>query len=467
MNTELQKKWFVYLSDHHEGPFDAAEMSQKKKTGLINQQSYVWSEGMTDWKPLIEVGELSNAIRKLESSIESKDGGQSHRIKEILKKFKSTRVLNPGFIVTGALLLALVGFSMFSKFAGEESHAKIRPTLNKIVAQAPFLSAFFNLIPHASELSTETKKEMEKALLTDALTAAKFSMTLLQSDVTRPSVYLATNLPDRTKFTIYVIGNNETLLNRLGYQGQFPLQTFRGIGKSEALLSENAQPLAKGEYDLWMVESSDQEESLKDSLAAIPSSRPSEPLPQPIPNTAKFVMKKTIFIGGERDENYLTRLKAFHEKIKQNSEKEVVELRQYSDTLALQFQTLTTEFAKILKPKKLNANHKSNWKQSSQKWLEINNQLEQTIQTWSKETLQNEFFYGSAFEMVKGSYDSIKSLYQIENEYVEKQGDKAAFEIQYGKAVNECRLSLNQLKAKIESIMNAPKSSSGLPKREG
>ena len=62
MNTELQKKWFVYLSDHHEGPFDAEELSMKKKNGLINQQSYVWSEGMADWKPMIEVGELFNAI---------------------------------------------------------------------------------------------------------------------------------------------------------------------------------------------------------------------------------------------------------------------------------------------------------------------------------------------------------------------------------------------------------------------
>ena len=468
MNTELQKKWFVYLSDHHEGPFDAAEMSQKKKTGLINQQSYVWSEGMTDWKPLIEVGELSNAIRKIEATIESKENTSSpNRIQALVSKLKKIKVMNPGFVVGGTLFSILFGLSLFSKFAGEESHAKIRPTLNKIVAQAPFLSALFNLIPHAGEIPADSKKEMEKALLTDPTTEAKFSMALLQSDPTRPSVYLATNLPDRTKFTIYVIGNNETLLNRLGFQGQFSLQTFRGIGKSDVLLSENGQPLAKGEYDLWIVESMEQEEQLKDTLTAIPSSRPSEPLPQPIPNTAKFVMKKTLFIGGERDENYLTRLKAFHEKIRQNSEKEVVELRQYSDTLALQFQTLTTEFGKILKPKKLNSTHKSNWKQSSQKWLEINNQLEQTIQTWSKETLQNEFFYGTAFEMVKGSYDSIKALYQIENEYVEKQSDKAAFEIQYGKAVNECRLSLSQLKAKIESIMNAPKSASGLPKREG
>ena len=68
MNTELQKKWFVYLADHHEGPFDAAELSDKKSSGPISQQSYVWAEGMADWKPLVEVTELSTAMRKIKGS---------------------------------------------------------------------------------------------------------------------------------------------------------------------------------------------------------------------------------------------------------------------------------------------------------------------------------------------------------------------------------------------------------------
>jgi hypothetical protein len=461
MNTELQKKWFVYLSDHHEGPFDAAELSEKKQNGLINQQSYVWAEGMTDWKPLNEVNELANAIRKLEATIkQKKNGSKSFDFKKFFSLKKSSKALKPGTIITAAVLILLLGVSALSRFANEEIHAMIRPTLNKIVSKAPVLRLVFNLIPHASELDSASKSEMEKALIGDPAQSAKFSVTLLESDPTRPSVYLATNLPDGTRFNIHVIGKSETLLNRLKHQSQLPIQTFRGIGKSEVLLSEDGQPLAKGEYDVWVTESDDQDENLKEILNNLPANRPSGVLPQPIPNSSKFVLKKTFFIGGSRDENYLTRLKAFHEKVKQNSEKEMVELRQYSDTLALQFQTLTGEFGKILKAKKLTASQKENWKTISKQWLEINTQLEQTIQTWSKETLQNEFFHGDAFELVKSSYESIKTLHTIENEYLEKQGDKAAFEIQYGKVVNECRLSLNQLKAKIESILNPNKGES-------
>ncbi len=467
MNTELQKKWFVYLMDHHEGPFDANELSLKKKNGLINQQSYVWAEGMADWKPLIEVSELSNEIKKFENtSVQPKKKTFKNPFADTLGKLRSKKMFKPGIILGCTVLIPVLAISVFSRVANEELHAGIRPTLNKIVAKAPVLSVLFNLIPHAGELSSESRKEMEEAIIGDPTVGVKFTVTLLQSDPTRPSAYLATNLPDRTKFNVYLIGNSETLVNRLSYQGQFVIQTFKGIGKSEVLLLEDGQPLSKGEYDLWITESSEQEESLKEVIAALPANRPSGVLPQPLPNSAKFVLKKTLFIGGARDENYLTRLKAFHEKIKQNSEKEMVELRQYSDTLALQFQTLTSEFAKVLKSKKPTASQKDNWKQVSKKWLEINGQLEQTIQTWSKETLQNEFFYGNAYELVKGSYDSIKNLFKIENEYMDKPTEKSAFEIQYGKAANECRLSLNQLKGKIEMILKAPKSPNGLPKRD-
>ena len=206
---------------------------------------------------------------------------------------------------------------------------------------------------------------------------------------------------------------------------------------------------------------------MKEVLNKFTPNRPTGILPAPLPNSVKFVLSKTVFIGGARDDTYLTRLKAFHEKIKQNSEKELVELKQYADTLSLQYQTLTSEFGKVLRSKKPTAAEKNNWKKISAQWLQINGQLEQTIQTWSKETLQNEFYYGTAYELVKGAYDSIKNLFTIENAYLEKPSEFSAFQIQHGKAVSETHQTLEQLKGKIEAILAAPKSSNGLPKREG
>jgi hypothetical protein len=110
--------------------------------------------------------------------------------------------------------------------------------------------------------------------------------------------------------------------------------TTFGLGKSEPILALGANPIPKGEYQVFLVEANE----------ASPPSAAS-------PGT-NFLFNKSFFIGGPRDETYLTRLKAFHEKIKQSAERESQELKQYSDTLQMQFQMLTQEFSKILKGSK-------------------------------------------------------------------------------------------------------------------
>jgi hypothetical protein len=468
MNSELQKKWFVYLSDHHEGPFNAVELSQKQKSGIVTTQSYVWAEGMTDWKPLLEVNELIHDLKKLESPNVVSPANEKNSSRHLkLSNHKSTLALKIVVIFFGFIFLGVLTLAILSRSGSERIHLMIRPTLNKIIDRAPILSSIFYLIPNTNELKADARKEMEEALLGTPAQSVKIAIALSQNNPNRPSLIVATNLPDRTKFEVYLIGNSDTLLNRLHYQTQFTVNTMRGLGRSEVLLSEDGQPLSKGEYQIWVTEAQEQDDSLKDILSSFPVNRPAGVLPAPLPNSAKFVLNKTVFIGGARDEQYLTRLKAFHEKIKLNSEKELVELRQYADTLTLQFQSLTNEFEKVLKRKQPTAEQLGNWKKSSKQWLEINGQMEQTIQTWSKETLTNEFFYGTAYELVKSAYDSIKNLFTIENNYMEKPEGHTTFQIQHGKAVSECKQTLDQLKGKIELILKAPKSPNGLPKREG
>jgi len=468
MNSELQKKWFVYLSDHHEGPFNAVELSQKQKSGTVTAQSYVWAEGMTDWKPLMEVNELTQDLKKLDSlTVVSPAAEKKGNNNTSTKSLSSKPLIKIMGIVGGICFLFILALSLLSRSSSEDLHAIIRPTLNNIINKAPFLSPLFHLLPNTNDLKSEARKELEDALVGSPSNGVKISVALSQSDPNRPSLYFATNLPDHTKLDIYLIGNSDTLLNRLQYQTQLSITTLRGLGKSEVILSDDGQSISKGEYQIWVTEAQEQDDSVKTQLTNFPTNRPSGALPAILPNSAKFIINKTFFIGGARDENYLTKLKAFHEKIKQNSEKELVELRQYADTLVLQYQTLTSEFEKILKLKKPSDAQKNNWKKTSKQWIEINTQLEQTIQTWSKETLQNEFFYGSAYELVKGAYDSIKNLFAIENSYLEKSEDRAAFQIQHGKAVSESKQTLDQLKSKIDLILKAPKSLNGLPKREG
>jgi hypothetical protein len=55
MDGFTEKKWFVYLNDHHEGPFSVEEIQAKIDQGQLSTTNYVWAEGMADWKLMTEV----------------------------------------------------------------------------------------------------------------------------------------------------------------------------------------------------------------------------------------------------------------------------------------------------------------------------------------------------------------------------------------------------------------------------
>ncbi len=44
-----EKIWFVYISDHHEGPFTPEEVQAKIAEGAVTSQSLVWKDGMPEW----------------------------------------------------------------------------------------------------------------------------------------------------------------------------------------------------------------------------------------------------------------------------------------------------------------------------------------------------------------------------------------------------------------------------------
>lgn len=57
-----EKKWFVYLTDHHEGPFSLSEIQAKIDQSQVTTANYIWAEGMTDWKPMNDVREFESLL---------------------------------------------------------------------------------------------------------------------------------------------------------------------------------------------------------------------------------------------------------------------------------------------------------------------------------------------------------------------------------------------------------------------
>ncbi|MGE0616468.1 MAG: DUF4339 domain-containing protein [Bacteriovoracia bacterium] len=65
MATTQEKKWFIYLVDHHEGPFTVDEVLSRVSQGSASSQQYVWCEGMADWVMMNEVDAFRSAMSGL------------------------------------------------------------------------------------------------------------------------------------------------------------------------------------------------------------------------------------------------------------------------------------------------------------------------------------------------------------------------------------------------------------------
>jgi hypothetical protein len=63
MDGFKEKKWFVYLGDHHEGPFSLEEIQTKITGGQLTATNYIWAEGMPDWKMMSEVQTFEEVIK--------------------------------------------------------------------------------------------------------------------------------------------------------------------------------------------------------------------------------------------------------------------------------------------------------------------------------------------------------------------------------------------------------------------
>ena len=62
MDGFTEKKWFVYVGDHHEGPFSLEDIQGKIGAGVVSTTSFVWAEGMADWKGMTEVPDFESVL---------------------------------------------------------------------------------------------------------------------------------------------------------------------------------------------------------------------------------------------------------------------------------------------------------------------------------------------------------------------------------------------------------------------
>ena len=74
-----EKKWFVYLGDHHEGPFSLADIQDRLSAGQVSSTNYAWREGMADWRMMSELEAFESLLHpssRTKTTFTRADGGE-------------------------------------------------------------------------------------------------------------------------------------------------------------------------------------------------------------------------------------------------------------------------------------------------------------------------------------------------------------------------------------------------------
>ena len=479
MNVITEKKWFIYLQDHHEGPFSPEEIQEKITQGQLSPRNYIWTDGMQDWKVLDEIFELRVPNQSREKqSLEKELGLRSSNLKSLASETETIKVtqkaqppsvqLNRKWAFIGIVGMGAIVFALINGGIGKKRFEYLSEALKKsvpaILDQFPFLSHWISPIPNLAEVDTQEYEELKAASKSNLKkVGAQFSLAASQPQSPQPSFYIASNLPDGARFHVYLTGTSETLLYQLTYNTQLEVTLSGKLAKTSLIQAAPGKPIPRGEYTVYLVAAETQPTEVQKYLSSVQS--PPTLVPFEIQKDSKILLSKTYFLGGPKDAVYLANLQNYHEKLQAKASAELSELKQYTTTLESQLSTTSLKFSFYKRLKSI-PKQRAEWGTFNTQWSQLQTQLDAIFQRWTPESLHSLYFYENLYRLTQQVSQSVNHVHQIHHSYFAKPQDLPTFEIQAGEASSSAQGSLSILKSKISEIEKQPICSNGVPCRD-
>jgi hypothetical protein len=502
MDGFTEKKWFVYIGDHHEGPFSLEEVQEKMTQGAVTSENYVWKEGMGDWKMMPEVLDFNSIIKTppkpitaqpissetlyqlsspappVEASPTAAATPAERRTREIKKAedllpaepdpTKRKKIIRYAKTLAPLAILAGIGYAanqgLFTPLT-EATATFGRPYLVQLSEKVPALDKWMSPIPPLEDVSSDEYENLKTAAKGNLeKDGARLAIALSKADHLAPAFYIASNLPDDSQFHVYVVGISDTLLNQLSFMGQVDVAQAKHIGKSGAVRFADGRPIPRGEYVVYVSPSETQPvitKAIFDRIQASPYKPPAE-----LPKDTKILIFKTYFLGGPRDTTYATRLKEFHDKLRERAENETKEIEQFASTLETQLNSTATKFA-MLRKGKMSSKQRKTWESFHIDWMKLESQLNQIFQKWTPETIHKDYFYESLYQFTQQLGIAVEKVHELHHAYFTGVGDPKTFEIQLGETLSSAQSAVTVIKAKIEQAKKLSPTPNGMPRREG
>ncbi len=494
VNSDLQTpKWFIYLGNHHEGPFTTIDVRDKLASGQITPNHYAWCEGMTDWKVYREIAELSGEsaespgsevkidnttvvsapepgpqaveaqsdLTQLGISPQAEDRPQPAPTASAPAKAKRSFKISRGLIYF-MLFAALIGAGGSAYLQGWISAETFDPVVAKVLAWVPQLSVVLSPISRLDDVSKEDYEELKQAALTAPNPVHPFvAVALSKADPTYPAFYIASHTADGAAFDVWVVGVSDTLLNTMSFSGKLPVTTIRKLGKTPALKTADGKLVPRGEY--WVIVG--QRKAPENVPTAEAPKIPAE-ISAVLPNDFEPLTKKLYFLGGAKDATYTARLKEYHDRLKAKVASEIDELKQFSQTLESQLESTNKKYQSLHRGK-VTSVHRKVWNGFHGSWSALTGKLVQTAQSWNPAALEHEYFHGALYKQVQEAAVLVSRAHELEHSYFTGTGDPKSLDVQIGEVSARAQHILSEVKAKIAEAEQVPTTPNGMPRKEG
>lgn len=525
MDSFTEKKWFIYVGDHHEGPFSLEEVQGKIGQGQTSAQSYVWREGMADWKAMAELSDfapllspppptvatastpnlsleialnsspeeaekistdslltaqLLHSSHEIESKTEFKPEDDTRAIETFREgatipqraKTQPQRPKSKSLRVLVLLLLMVLGVAFAFTQGYLETQLKglnrfldsCRPYLVYLIDRVPSLGEWISPLPVLEEVSNDEYEALKSAALEDPMKfGPRIAVALFRDKGPTPSFYVASRLPDGTQFRVFVIGIGDTLVNQTSFMTQLDVTLNQRLGKTSRIQLPAGKVLARGEYMVY----------LSPTETEPPTVQPLIALAQTFPQTSSELPKdirvlgfKTYFLGGTRDASYTSQLKEYHDKLRMKAADEISEVTQFLTTLESQLNSTSAKFA-LMKKGKVLPKQRQAWQSFHTDWMKLEGQLDQIFQNLTPESVQNDYFYGSLYQMTHQVVEAVGNVHSFHQSYFTGIPDLKTFEIQIGEATSSAQTLISLLRAKIGQASSLAPTANGMPRRDG
>jgi len=518
MDAFNEKKWFVYIGDKHEGPFSLKEIEGKMSQGSVTNASYVWAEGMSDWKVMTDVPEFSSIAS---GSASASEPSEAPMISPAAERE-----------VTGSMDPKAAKKAAKEALKAEKEAKKAEKEAAKKAAKEAKLNAK-RLRKQQAELSRPVKEDgpgvssrlirLLIVLLIPAGLVGAYMMGYLNPLLENPAVKMAVNSASDA-IRPHLITLVEKVPALAPYISPIPrledvsAEDYEELKAAAMAPAEGGQKVALAlsngdllmpvfyvsgnvpdgkQFKVWVSGLGDtllNHTAFENSVSVTIDKRLGKTQPvrfpdgKPLPRGDYFVIvsenltaaqaqaqakpkplaRKQYFLGGPKDATYAARLKEFHDRLKAKAAAELSELKQFAATLEMQFNSTTAGFNKFKgRAGKVSKAQLKGWNDLHTKWGTLDGQLAQTFLKWTPETVSKDYFYAVLYLMTQQASQAVTALHQVQHSYFGGGVNPQQFEAALSQAQASAAAALSNLKAKIDQAEKMPPTPKGLPRREG